>query len=84
MLLLSALPLCGVLGYCNWWIVTKIRSCYKMKKINYQLLPDFLDHNGELPFLWNIVILSNIVILFPQSLPDHNCKARDQMKQYTV
>jgi len=42
-LLLSALPLCGVLGYCNWWIVTKIRSCYEMKKTNYQLLPDFPD-----------------------------------------
>ena len=42
-LLLSALPLCCVVGYCVWWIVAKIRSYYGMRITNYQLLPDFPD-----------------------------------------
>ncbi|XP_065905260.1 uncharacterized protein [Dysidea avara] len=44
-LLLSALPLCCVVGYCVWWIVTMTRSCYIAKTMdyNYELLADFPD-----------------------------------------
>ena len=42
-LLLSALPLCCVVGYCVWWMVTKIRSCCIARTMDYELLADFPD-----------------------------------------
>ena len=42
-LLLSALPLCFVVGYSVWWIAVKIRSCSVSNVREYKLLVDFPD-----------------------------------------